>query len=220
MPDYRQAVITLRSELHRIPVSQAVMRAQQIAQDSGDREFARWCRLELQGYYRGNPAMTNDTHVPEYRSVIVQHQNRFGQPLTLPPDFAFMSQMWLRFGVEELERFERERKTITVHDPQLCKEIMEYMHGDEVYSHSFSSTLVTGVLSSIRTELAARLAEIRSAPVPEARTAMTAQTNGDVSGPELHDIIEVKPSLFGISLNVLALGRATWRWWKRRKQSI
>ncbi len=51
------------------PLSRSLPTALRIATGIGDEQLASWIRLELMGYLAENPAMNQDTVVPEYRGV-------------------------------------------------------------------------------------------------------------------------------------------------------
>ena len=50
-------------------LSKSLPAALRLANAAGDEALAAWIRLELMGYLSGNPAMRNDTIVPEYSGV-------------------------------------------------------------------------------------------------------------------------------------------------------
>ena len=187
----------LRSDLDSMPVSRALGRALSLAEDRGDGAMARWCRLELQGYSNGNPAMGEDIRVPEYRTVVGQHRDIYGRLFLAPPEVPFVNEDRLRMGVAQLERLERDRVTITIQNPGMVEIIREQLAVD-VYSFTFSSTDITSILASIRAELSSKLAAL-ALPVSALRE--------DVLSRSPDDILEIKPGIWGVHLNVRALWR-------------
>lgn len=187
----------LLSDLDSIPVSKALGRAMRLAHERGDEELARWCRLEAQGYDAGNPAMDEGITVPAYRTVVGQHRDIYGRLFLAPSELVFVNEDRLRMSAAELERLESDHKMVTVHNPTMVQLIKENLDVD-VYSFTFSAASVTNILASIGTELSAQLAGL--APLP-------ARTRDDMMSRAPDDIIEVKPGLWGIHVNV----RAIWR---------
>jgi AbiTii len=187
----------LLSDLDSIPVSKALGRTMRLAHERGDEELARWCRLEVQGYEAGNPAMGEDITVPVYRTVVGQHQDIYGRVFLAPPELRIVNEDRLRMGAAELERLERNHKMVTVHNPTMVQLIKEHLDVD-VYSFTFSAANITSILASIQTELSARLA--RLAP-------LSPVTREDVMTRAPDDILEIKPGLWGIHVNVRALWR-------------
>lgn len=100
-------------------------------------------------------------------------------------------------GAAELERLERDHKMVTVHNPTMVQLIKESLDV-EVYSFTFSAASITNILASIRTELSVRLAGLAPLPTP---------TRDEVMSRAPDDIIEIKPGLWGIHVNVRALWR-------------
>lgn len=176
-------------------VSTALRKALRLAQQANVPDLERWCRLELAGYWVSNPAMGEDVTVPEYRAVVGQHVDVYGQVLMLEPDFEFINETRLRQGVEELEFFAEKHNVVTMHDPQMCQRIREHLR-TEVYAYRFAAVHVVGILSSIRTELAERLRHLQ--PLP------------GVEEPRDEDVLMLRPNFHGIGIDLPAL----WRRWK------
>jgi len=176
-------------------VSTALRNALRLAQQANLPDLERWCRLELGGYWGSNLAMGEDITVPEYRAVVGQHVNVFGQVLLLEPDFEFINETRLRHGVEELEFFAEKHKVVTMHDPWMCQRIREHLHV-EVYAYRFTAVHVVGILSHIRTELAERLRRLQPLRV--------------VEDTKLDEVLMLRPNYHGVGIDL----RALWRRWK------
>jgi hypothetical protein len=191
----------LVEEFGKVPLSTSLRKAMHLANHMSAIDLSTWCRLELGGYLASNPAMADDITVPEYRTVIGQHVDIFGQVLILPSDLSFMSETRLRNGVEELELLSSSRDIIAIHDPYMCELIKQHLDV-EVYLFQFSRIHLIGVLTAIRTKLEDQLQMSNPAP-------RIADSIGDKNA---EDIIELKPNFYGIGINL----RALWRRWKNR----
>jgi hypothetical protein len=90
--------------LDEMPLSKLLPKALQFSQEIKDVEFEKWIRLELHGYWNTNPALTEDTIVPEYRTVTGYYTDDYGSVLSITdPKIAFDNEVRLRFGVVEIE---------------------------------------------------------------------------------------------------------------------
>ena len=148
--------------------------------------------------------MTDEIVVPEYRTVVGQHADIYGRVLMLPANLSFMNETRLRNGVEEMEALATSRDVVTIHDPHMCELIDQHLKV-HVDVFRFSSVHLTGVLSAIRTELEDRLQALG----PKIR-------HGDsVAADPGDEILELRPNLYGIGINL----RALWRRWKGRGNS-
>ena len=128
------------------PLSKVLPRVLRFANTIGDKSLAQWIRLELDGYTSRNPAMSDETTVPEYRAVVGQHMNVFDQVLYIEdPELTFVNEDRLRWGVGELERLVDSKQTIDIQNPAMNTLIREHLNV-EVYRFRFSSTEVVGVL--------------------------------------------------------------------------
>lgn len=101
-------------------------------------------------------------------------------------------------GAAELERLERDRKTVTVHNPGHTKIIKECLDVD-VYTFTFSSTGITSILAAISIELCERLQRLGPVPISESAP------HGDARPGR--DVIELRPNFWGIGIDVRALWR-------------
>ncbi len=86
------------------PLNRSLAVSLRIARAIRDDQLATWIRLELMGYLADNPAMNNNTMVPEYRAVPGQWCDDYLRPLVLDdPKLQFINELRLRQGVTELE---------------------------------------------------------------------------------------------------------------------
>lgn len=146
---------------HHQPLSQVLPRALSAARRLGDSEFADWIRLELSGYTSDNPAMTESTVVPEYRSVPGRHFDRAKRLIDIrDPRLSFLDTDRLRFGVGQLEDLARRSDTICVGDSAGMEIIRDSFDADP-YAFCFEPTSVVGVLEAIRTNLLDQLEDRR-----------------------------------------------------------
>ncbi len=183
---------SIRKALEAGKTSEAIREALRLATRAGQTELARWYRLELGGYVASNSAMSEDVIVPDYRSVVGQHRDLYGHLFAPGPDLEFINETRLRNGVEELEQLACSKDTVSIHDPHLCQIIRDNLNV-EVYSFTFSSTHVVGILSAIRSEFEDRLAQ--SLPIAER----------DADSEE--EVLILRPNFYGIGLNLRSLWR-------------
>ena len=181
--------------IETLPLSRSLSTAGRFANRLGFKDLDQWCRLELGGYFDSNPAMSEDVVVPEYRTVVGQHADIYGQVLVLPSELSYVNETRLRNGVEELEAIEGSRKIVAIHDPHTCELIREHLKV-EIYSFRFSSVHLRGLISSIRLELVDKLQKVRTVDAPN-----------KVSSPQTDEIIELRPNFYGIGINLKALWR-------------
>lgn len=159
-------------------------------------DIERWLKLELNGYWNSNPALTDDTEVPEYRQVVGQHFDDYGRPLVIPQnDLQFVNTTRVRWGVIELEQMQKKGGLYSIQDSYMIEVIKENMKVD-VTRFTFDSRQLTAVLSTIKTELADRLSSIDG-------------ESGIVdSFPDTNDqVLELKPNFYGIGVDLRALAR-------------
>ena len=195
----------IREQIDDLPVSKAVADALRVAEAAGEADFANWCRLELAGYWASNPVLTGETVVPEYRAVVGQHADIYGRVLVLPADLAFVGETRLRNGIEELEALARTRETVMIHDPRMCELIRRDLQVD-VYSFRFTAVHLTVIFSAIRDALRQNLNRLEGASIASKCAPVTTQ-------PEPEKILQLKPTLYGMSIDLGAL----WRRWKGKQ---
>lgn len=177
------------------PLSKCLQKANCAVEAIGPQELRDWLRLELAGYYSSNKALTEDTVVPEYRTVVGQHVDLYGRVLQISADESFINEMRLREGVEELEGLSESRNTVVLHDATTCELIQKHL-GVEVYYFRFSATSLKGIFSAIRSEATDRLTRLPQHTALE----KVRPTPGD-------EIIQIRPNLYGIGFDL----RAMWR---------
>lgn len=167
-----------------------------LAQSIGDEDLARWCQLELGGYWSSNPVIDENVIVPEYRAVVGEHYDIYGRKLYLENDLSFVNETRLRSGIDELESLACGRDIVVIHDSDMC-ELIEQKLKVQVYTFRFSVVHLRGVLASIKLELSNRLMAIQT--VSE---SIVNQNNA-----EEEEILELKPNIYGIGINLKALWR-------------
>ena len=132
-----------------------------LAQETDRPEVAKWARLELGGYFRGNSALTEDVVVPEYRIVVGQYWDRYGRPLVITDSrLHFVNEYRLRYSVLELEKMESHSGELAIDDPKFT-EMIRKQFNVEVHQFRFGPSGISGVLSGIRTTLIDKLEEVR-----------------------------------------------------------
>ena len=200
----------LLARLYSAPLPQLLTQALAVAQQHSDATFEHWLRLELFGYFHSNPALKAADKVPGYRTVVGEHSDEFGRPLIISdPQLGFVNEIRVRWGVAELEELRSRGGHITVRDPFTADVIRKHLHV-EVSRFSFDSRELTGVLSAIRTQLAEHLARHQHSPVPLVASNLPGRSE---------EIFEIKPNLWGIGINVRALGRRVSAWWGSRRRT-
>jgi AbiTii len=116
---------------HKLPLSAILPRVLRLAESTADKDFATWVRLELLGYLESNPAMTDKTVVPEYRTVGGQWFDAYGRRLVFEnPDLGFINETRLRSGVAELESFVGATGVIAIQIPELSDIIRQNLNVD------------------------------------------------------------------------------------------
>jgi hypothetical protein len=176
------------------PLSKALQTASRIVATTDEEEYKRWLRLELAGYFAGNSALSEDTVVPEYRTVTGQHFDLYGNRLQLESKLSFVNEMRLREGVEELESLASSRDMVTLHDAKLC-ELIHANLGVEVHCFRFDAVCLKGVLAAIRAEAEDRANILHS-------DALTKQTT-----TASEEIVQLRPNIYGVGLDLRALWR-------------
>jgi hypothetical protein len=178
------------------PLSISLLAALQIAKSIADEELTSWIKLELMGYFSDNPTMNEDTMVPEYREVYGVWYNDYGQELVVNPDFEFINGVRLRFGVPELEGLAAGTQPQAVRLLSLA-EIIRNSLKVEVSVFRFQPSSVNQVLTNIKVHLLDRLASRRE--------RISATPNIPVA--QEAEIFQIKPSIYGVSIDLKALWR-------------
>ena len=142
-------------------LSRSLQAALRIATNIGDEQWTSWIKLELIGYVADNPAMKEDTIVPEYRGVPGQWYDDYGRPLVLnDPKLAFINEFQLRHGVAELEGIASGTGTLTVRAIEFSQLIRDNLNV-EVSVFQFRPSSVSQVLTNIKVRLIDHLASRR-----------------------------------------------------------
>jgi hypothetical protein len=147
------------------PLSELLTSLSMLAREIRDANLQQWADLELGGYLREDPAMTESIVVPEYRGVPGQWRDDYGRPLVIKdPELHFVNETRLRHGVAELERLSQTKDVLTSQDAHLADLIHKHLHV-EVTWYQFSPGAIVGILAAIRARLVDRLYKVR--PVVE-----------------------------------------------------
>ncbi|MGA2262240.1 MAG: hypothetical protein ABSH28_12470 [Acidobacteriota bacterium] len=171
--------------------------ALRIATGIGDEQLASWIRLELMGYLAENPAMNQDTVVPEYRGVPGQWYDDYDRALALEdPDLAFINELRLRPGVAELEGISAGTGILAMRPTEFSEIIRENLNVN-VTVFRFRPSSVSQVLTNIKVRLLDHLARRR-----DAITALP-----DVQIPQATEVLQLKPGIYGMSIDLKALWR-------------
>lgn len=187
----------LLSIVEEQPLNRSLLAALRVATAIGDEELASWIRLELMGYIPDNPAMTQHTVVPEYRSVAGQWRDDYGRPLVLDdPDLTFINETRLRLGVAELEGIAGGTGMLTMRLTDFSEIIRNHLRV-EVTVFEFRPSSVSQVLTNVKVQLLEQLATRR-----EAIAALP-----DIQTSQEPEILHLKPSIYGMSIDLKALWR-------------
>lgn len=192
METSRFGAASVVSALDRENLSAVLEKVYRAAKSEGTADLAAWCRLELEGYFASNPAMTDNATVPEYRAVGGQDFDIFGRVFVPPDGLAFLNTTRLRYGVGELEQLAKTRDTVVISDLTICSLIREHLNA-EVHSFHFSSVHLVGVMAAIRAELVDRLPAFEDAESEPTHVAIG------------REIINLRPNLYGVGIDLRAL---------------
>jgi hypothetical protein len=188
----------------KLPLSQSLPSALRLALAANDSELATWIRLELLGYTRDNPAMTQQIVVPEYRTVRGQWFDSYGRLfLVQDPKLDFMNETRLRAAVGELESFVGADGVLSQSMSDVAQLIQDHLHVD-VNEFRFTPHSVEQVLANIRAQLLDRIAGHRAQlDTPAVAVQRTAHDE---------EVILLRPSIYGVGINL----RALWRRWRSK----
>jgi len=178
-------------------LSRSLPVALRVALAIADEEWASWIRLELMGYLADNPAMKADTVVPEYRGVPGLWYDDYGRALALnDPSLEFINELRLRPGVAELEGIAAGTGTLAMRPTEFSEIIRNNLHV-EVSVFQFRPSSVSQILTNIKVHLLDHLASRRGqiSAIP------------DIQVPQKTEILQLKPSVYGISIDLKALWR-------------
>jgi hypothetical protein len=179
------------------PLSRGLALALGIAITLPDEELASWIKLELMGYVPDNPAIKEVTVVPQYREVSGSWYDDYGRQMVVSdPRLAFVNVLWLWQGVAELEGIETATEELAMRATEFSELLREHV-GVEVSVFRFHPSAVRQVLHNIRVHLLDRLAGQR-----ERISAIP-----DVPASQKTEILQLKPSFHGISIDLKELWR-------------
>jgi len=139
-------------QAENLPLSKSLPIVLEAAVQSHDEDLTSWARLELLGYLKENPAMTEKTIVPTYRTVRGQWFDTYGRPVRTDPRLAFVNEARLREGVHELEVLASRPGMCGLPRPDEATSIRETFHTD-VNEFRFDSRSISQVLASIKAQL-------------------------------------------------------------------
>lgn len=183
--------------VERKPLGVSIPTLLRLVENANTPEFATWLRLELLGYVAANPVMTEEVTVPEYRSVSGRWFDAYNRPLLLTdPSLSFIEETRVRSGIHELESFARSKGTIAVQVPAHSELIREHLDV-EVSTFRFNTSAVPQVLANIKAHLLDRLVQNQD--------SLERVTNSSTAAPQSDEIIELRPNVAGIGVNLRAL---------------
>jgi len=186
------------ADINSSSLSDALSQVIQLSRTSSNRGLENWARLELLGYFNTNSAMTDETIVPEYRTVAGQWFDEYRRPLVLDnASLGFVNEIRLRHGVAELEGLQSARNTLTARFPEFSELIRREL-GVDVSLFCFSPHAVGAVIASIKTELHERLSHTIHELFPSPALATIHMAD---------EILELRPNFYGVGLNLRALWR-------------
>jgi len=166
--------------------------------------LAKWVRLELGGYLASNPAMTEDDVVPEYRAVAGTWRDDFGRMFVLRPDQAdlsFVNELRLREGIAELEALATAAGPLSIRHGDFAALLKRNLDID-VSTFEFEPRSVAQVISNVRMHALDSVCEYRD--------AISAIPVDSSPGPS-NEILQLKPGVYGISLDLKALWRRVFK---------
>lgn len=175
---YRQ----LREKVAVSPLSEVLPQLLMLARDLQHEELERWTQLELRGYFATNPAMTDETEVPEYRGVTGVWYDDHTQPLIIQDDpelSHLLNSYRLRNGVAELEGMSRANTDHSIFDQALPSVLREQLHFNARH-FMFLSREVAGVLAEIRSRAIEWLSAVKHL-VPKDSPSIEAPKTAEVA---------------------------------------
>ena len=191
---YDQLIKTIEG----LPLSKSFPKILRVTQDLNDSELEKWIRLELHGYWDTNPALPNEVVVPEYRTVAGYYTDDYGRQLVISDSkLGYINEMRLRFGVIELEGMIGAKGPLAFRAPIFAELIQEHLKV-EVTTFHFSTATVPPVLEAIRTQLSDHVVS---------RKEKLERGSFKTQKSESEDIIQLKPNIYGIGVDLKALWR-------------
>ena len=157
IPASQTAAGKLLDRIHDVPLSQSLSDALRWAKNLENKDFERWCRLELYGY-TAEGGKTETDEVPSYRFVAGRWFDNWGVPLdTVAHDISFVNEVALVWGAKILEEVAAKGKSTSIsHDGYA--ELIRKNRGFNAVRFKFSSAAVAGLIDSIKNRLAEGLA--------------------------------------------------------------
>jgi hypothetical protein len=151
----------LQKMVGEVPLGQLLRRVLKVAQQVQNVEFEKWVRLELNGYWNTNAALTEDTIVPSYRTIAGYWTDDFGRRfMPSEPELAFVNELRLRFRVIELEGMVGAKGPLALRPTEFTDVIQEHL-GVAVTTFNFNPSVIPSVLTCIETELSKQLFSIK-----------------------------------------------------------
>jgi hypothetical protein len=138
----------LRKNGFKEPVSHVVHQMQRLAQVVGNKEVEHWCQLELAGYFRDGD-MADGEVIPNYRAVVGQFHDIYGQPLIVPSDLSFMNAYPLPQGTGMLEEWSKKTEMQNIACTKSFELIQKHFNV-EVSRFTFSPLGLVNIVSAIR----------------------------------------------------------------------
>lgn len=189
---------TLLTQVDSEPLSTTLPKVIRLAHRASDEELENWARLELLGYFNTNPALKEESVVPEYRTIAGQWYDEFQRPFVFQdPSLGFVNEVRLRNGVAELEGFEITQETLAARFPEVSELIRDNLEVD-VSIFRFNPAAVASVIAGIRSQLSDKLTQ-KSEQLDTPQNLEAIKTNGE--------ILELRPNFFGLGVNLRALWR-------------
>lgn len=187
----------IMAETERQLLDRSLSIALRIANLIGDDELISWIRLELMGYLAENPAMTENTVVPPYRTVPGQWYDDYDRPFVVEdPKLTFINEIRLHQGATELQGLGTAKSSLAVRQMELS-DIIRRELDVAVSVFRFQPRSVNQVLTNIKLELLDQLTKRweKIAALPE------------LEQPVENEILRLRPELYGVSVDLKALWR-------------
>lgn len=141
-------------------VSQMLSSALLLSKKVQDTQFEKWVKLEFNGYFNTNPALTEEVIVPEYRTVVGHYHDRWGRPIIFnDPQMDFINKYRLRNGASEIESIATKGGHLQIMDSNFNSLVSEHLNVEVAYFSFFTGT-VYGILDAIKESLIEKLADI------------------------------------------------------------
>jgi hypothetical protein len=189
----------LLSVVEEQPLSHSLPTALRVSTTIADEKWSSWIKLELMGYFADNPELKPETIVPEYRRIVGLWYDYYGRPLLInDPRIEIINELRLRHGVTELESIAGTTGPVAFravdHSEIIRKEL-----GVEVHVFQCPPGSVKQILTNIKVQLLDRIAQqqekIKAIP--------------DVQTPREGEILQLKPTIYGVGVDLKALWRRT-----------